>query len=306
VHTLGRALVVASLFADNGLLGTAVDATVVAATVGSVGVVGGKLVFQAYPDVVNKVETWPSDATHTDVADKAGPLDVGAGCVRTPIPARPTKVTCDVTGVTSALIDGGNLDDHLFVRDPMSAHLLGGPGNDTLTGWAGDDVLDGGDGNDILSGGPGNDLLIGGPGADTMSGGDGTDTASYDGHLTGVIVDPDGEPDDGATGERDNVATTVENLVGGRGDDTLGGSAGRNVLDGLAGADTISGGEGDDELRGGPGADRVNGDGGRDRLFGDAGYDTLDGGTGPIGLPEYDTCEVGADGAVTRHCEVVR
>ena len=50
----------------------------------------------------------------------------------------------------------------------------------------------------------------------------------------------DGGDADGPAGARDNVATDVENLVGGDGDDTLAGSAGRNDLNGGPGADSLA------------------------------------------------------------------
>lgn len=56
-------------------------------------------------------------------------------------------------------VEGGVLDDNLFV---------GYGGNDTLDGHLGNDVLKGGDGNDRLSGGSDADILRGDAGADTF------------------------------------------------------------------------------------------------------------------------------------------
>jgi Ca2+-binding RTX toxin-like protein len=51
------------------------------------------------------------------------------------------------------------------------------------------------------------------------------------------------DPDDGISGEGDDIQADVENLIGGSGNDYLSGSSGSN---------TISGGAGDDDISGGP------------------------------------------------------
>ena len=68
-------------------------------------------------------------------------------------------------------------------------------------------------------------------------------------------VSLDGIANDGAAGEGDNVATTVEQVLGGSGGDTLTGNGAANTLDGRGGGDTIRGGAGNDTLIGGTGAD---------------------------------------------------
>ncbi|HEU4425352.1 MAG TPA: hypothetical protein VFR67_22700, partial [Pilimelia sp.] len=143
--------------------------------------------------------------------------------------------------------------------------LFGGPGNDTLEGGYGDDVLDGG------------------PGADTLTGYQGIDTVTYERRSAGVVADADGVRDDGEPRERDNIATDVENLIGGTGPDMLTGGPMANLLIGGAGADNLRGLAGSDRLDGGPGFDDLNG-GSHDR-----------GG---------DVCLPSADGARTRGCEV--
>jgi Ca2+-binding RTX toxin-like protein len=92
------------------------------------------------------------------------------------------------------------------------------------------------------------------------------------------------DADDGASGERDDVQSDVENITGGAGNDTLtGGSGTSNTLSGGAGDDNVSGGTGNvtctldvDVLRGGDGddvfqmgaapncGDAIEGGGGRD------------------------------------------
>ena len=143
-------------------------------------------------------------------------------------------------------------------------------------------------------------------------GGPGVDRVSYDdrGADQPVSADPDGAADDGVAGEADNIATDVENIVGGQGNDDLGGAAGvANVLDGGPGADTATyagradaitanlddaandgaAGEGDqligfEAIRGGEGNDFLSGSPGANTLAGGGGNDVLDGGDGPDSL----------------------
>ena len=68
-----------------------------------------------------------------------------------------------------------------------------------------------------------------------------------------MTVDIDNVADDGGTtdglpGARDNVSTTVEHIVGGKGADTLIGSAAANRLTGGLGADILQGLAGNDVL----------------------------------------------------------
>jgi Ca2+-binding RTX toxin-like protein len=152
-------------------------------------------------------------------------------------------------------LDGGAGDDE----------LIGGPGNDVLQGGAGNDRLDfpqpGSQedrtaGNDTLDGGPGDDQLNGGPAGDTQDpdillGGDGTDTADFRDRSAPLKIDLDGTPDDGQSGEHDNVEADVERVIGGSDDDTLVGSDAANFLDGRNGDDRLYGVGGDDTLAGG-------------------------------------------------------
>jgi Ca2+-binding RTX toxin-like protein len=165
-----------------------------------------------------------------------------------------------------------------------SGVLLGQGGNDTLFGRSGPDQLDGGPGNDTLDGSVGDDVLAGGPGNDTLlaggdviadgadqvSGGAGIDTVSYAARPMPALVTLDGVADDGAAGEGDNVATDVENAIGGAADDVLVGSAAAN------------------RLRGGPGNDELFGEDGNDRLEGEVGDDFLEGGAGTNSLRGAD------------------
>ena len=110
-------------------------------------------------------------------------------------------------------------------------NLTGGNAGDILTGDANANVLNGGAST-------GNDTLIGGnvnggadpDGSDAFTGGGGTaDVVSYANRSGGVTVSLDGNANDGAQSpaEGDNVATDVENITGGSGNDNTSAAASR-------------------------------------------------------------------------------
>jgi Ca2+-binding RTX toxin-like protein len=199
------------------------------------------------------------------------------------------------------------------------AQNTGGGGTDiltafeNLTGSAFDDVLTGNAGDNVLSGNNGDDLLIGGAGADTLIGGAGSDTASYATSKTAVTVDLDNGTGIGGDAQSDTL-TSIENLIGSKGADTLTGDAHDNMLIGGASADIIDGGDGIDTVSyagkaavtidltlttaqcggdakgdilsnienviGSNGNDILTGDAGDNLLAGYTGNDTLNGGAG--------------------------
>lgn len=82
---------------------------------------------------------------------------------------------------------------------------------------------------------------------------------------------------------------TIENAIGGSGNDRLTGNAvanrlsgndGNDIIKGNGGADDIDGGKGKDVLKGGSGGDTLSGGGGKDVIRGGGGGDTLAGGKG--------------------------
>ncbi|MGH2693844.1 MAG: calcium-binding protein [Actinomycetota bacterium] len=219
------------------------------------------------------------------------------------------------------VVEGGSNDDTITAAAYSDAalhprvQLFGNEGVDTLTGGADKDQLFGGDGNDILNGGDGNDRLDGDSGddqengnggndsfvqgsssngADTLNGGEGAaDTVKYSGRGTTLTVDLDGNADDGAAGENDNVGADVEKVYGGRAGDNLTTGSGAQTVFGLGGDDVLTGGGGPDQLKGGGGNDVLSGGGGNDVLVGGGGNDDLDGGDGSDlgnGGTGRDTC----------------
>ena len=133
----------------------------------------------------------------------------------------------------------------------------GGPGPDSLRGGDGSDSLNGGADPDSLEGGEGGDSMDGGPGPDNLRGGAGIDAASYGSRTAGVNVTLDNCRNDGEAGEADDVASDVEDVLGGGGPDDLTGSVGSNRLDGGSGEDFIDGRAGADLLLGGAAADTL-------------------------------------------------
>jgi RTX calcium-binding nonapeptide repeat (4 copies) len=195
----------------------------------------------------------------------------------------------DLTGGSAADILRGQL---------LGDSLDGAEGGDDLLGGVGTDQLAGGDGDDRLTGGPGDDSESGGADDDTFDqgatpddddeliGGEGDqegdgelDVVAYDLRPSDLQVHLDGVPGSGQGAESDDIASDVEGVLGGAGDDDLVGNAEDNVLSG------------------GPGGDSLAALGGDDDLSGNAGSDSLGGGpNGPAG----DTADfAGASGAVT-------
>ncbi len=172
--------------------------------------------------------------------------------------------------------------DHLITR---SATVRGGDGDDTITTASGNDSLDGGEGNDLLNGGF--DL---GLSRDVYVGGLGFDVVDFRTQNRPLKIDFDGDDDDGIRGERDNVTTTIEGVLGGGAADVITSNLTTGVtIQGNAGNDTINTSGGDDRITGGRGNDFISTRGGDDFLAGGAGRDTLIGGTGVDTASWFDT-----------------
>jgi Ca2+-binding RTX toxin-like protein len=190
-----------------------------------------------------------------------------AGAAELTVTENGTTHTVPISAPTRVVMRGRGGNDRLEVAAAVTlpATLDGGSGNDTLLGGGGNDTLLGGDGNDKLDGRGGSDLFRGGAG---------TDTADYTLRRNSVFVGIGTSADDGERGEGDNVYGDVENVWGGRGNDTIRGSSANNRLVGGAGDDVIYGRGGRDTILGGAGNDLIYA---RD---GDRIADSLDGGDG--------------------------
>jgi Ca2+-binding RTX toxin-like protein len=203
-----------------------------------------------------------SDRDLADYSLRTSPIVASLdGVANDGVPGENDFIANDVEG-----IQGGSGKDTLYAAFLTSSILKGGPGDDTLVGFAG---------ADLVMGEAGSDLLRPGFSMDNVYGGSDRDTVSYAERLNPVTVTLDGAGNDGEAGENDFVAADVENVTGGKNNDTLTG-------DGQ-----------DNKLVGGPGNDTLDGKGGQpDELYGEAGNDTLDG--GPAGSI-IDLLDGGAD-----------
>ena len=153
----------------------------------------------------------------------------------------------------------------------------------------------------LLDSGGGNDTLAGGFGADDLgNGGTGVDSLTFSGplgpsndHSADVTVTPDGAANDGSSEDdngsrRENVASDIENITGGHGNDTITGTSADNVLEGLDGLDSLIGMDGNDTLKARDGLQDVLLD--------------CDGGSNP---GTSDRAEVDSSDPPTTGCEVV-
>lgn len=268
----------------------------VAAHAASVTVAGGALTFNAGAGETNtavivKQQTTPA-ATVYFVGDQNPNVTVTAsaaqGCVATPPGlGLPKGFLCTVT----ALNPVSSLVENL------------GSGNDT-------GVINSGAGgvHGTINGDAGADTLVGGPENDSFRGGADADNVAYVGIAAASITRttavkaalPTGaspSTGNGQNGENDSIATDVEGLTGGNGNDTLTGNGSANTIAGSAppgtpdvdpqpanteSRDTINGGGGADTLVSGD-SGTVNGADGNDTLVGGRSFahvTAVNGGTG--------------------------
>jgi Ca2+-binding RTX toxin-like protein len=124
-------------------------------------------------------------------------------------------------------------------------------------------------------------------GRDTLVGGPGIDTVSYEYREEGLTISLDGEPNDGADGEMDNVGADIENVIGGLRSDRIVGNDLDNSLRGgtLSYQDPVGNapdhcwpapdihGIGSDTIEGGAGNDTISANDGISFLFGGDGDD---------------------------------
>lgn len=137
--------------------------------------------------------------------------------------------------------------------------------SNAVFGSEGADVLVGLDGNEWMSGLEGADTLVASLGDDWLSGGAGVDTLSFSNLIDSIQVNLQivTAQNTGAAGV--DTILSIENLIGGAGDDLLTGGLGANDLYGGPGNDLLDGGAGDDLLSGG-----TNGELGDTAFYGNA------------------------------------
>ena len=188
---------------------------------------------------------------------------------------------------------GGTDIQTIFVNvTDVQEAITNGNASGTIAGTSGNDLIDGQGGNDTINAGEGNDTIIGGPGRDVVNAGDGDDTIVatigdgssdvYNGGAGSDTIDMTGitaavtinlaqsTTSSSQTGQ--DTLSSIENAIGGSGNDTLTGNSGDNRLDGSGGDDIINAGSGDDIVIGGAGNDTMNGQGGNDIFVLAAGF----------------------------------
>jgi Ca2+-binding RTX toxin-like protein len=211
--------------------------------------------------------------------------DGGAGTDTWTYQSRSEDLTVRIDGQSSGATGESDAADNF-------ENAVGGSGNDLVIGDANNNILGGADGNDTLDAGAGND---------TIFGDNGSDTVSYESHAAAVTIDL-ANATGGATLESDSLHT-IENAIGGSGNDTIVSGAYDNVINGGDGVDTVSytgrtnaltialdgtatsgeTGETDtlgtdvENAIGGAGADSIVGNSSANNLYGGAGNDTIQG-----------------------------
>jgi RTX calcium-binding nonapeptide repeat (4 copies) len=223
------------------------------------------------------------------IEDAVSPITAGTGCTQLAF----KRVRC------SSLPSGPIESVYLELRDQDDSFVSSASNDVEVTGGDGADVLRGGGYPDRLYGSAGDDVLDGGLGPDRLDGGDGRDRVDYSSRIAPVKVAIGSMWSSGESWEFDFVSSSVEEAVGGSGDDRLTGTSGPNTLIGGSGADTLDGRDGNDVLEGGAGTDRFEGGAGDDALRSrDATADTLTCGAGK------DSIDADAVDTLAADCEL--
>ena len=169
----------------------------------------------------------------------------------------------------------GSVFDDVLNGNAFANILAGGPGNDSMSGVAGDDSLAGGTGDDsyvfTLASTFEADVIM-----ESMNAGN--DTLKFNRLTTDVVLNMGTSFVQFIHANRTLQlihAVTVENAIGGSGNDALTGNSLANVLTGNAGNDILAGSSGNDALYGGAGRDILIGGEGIDWLVAGSDDDIL-------------------------------
>lgn len=181
-------------------------------------------------------------------------------------------------------------------------NLRGGSGNDTISGGSASAKLEGGSGADTLTAGAGGGTLNGGAGNDTLNAGTGYDRIDYTTRTASLSVQLNFNTVLVGGSETDTLSGTVDQVLGGYGDDEYYDDGGSTYISGGPGADyfALSGG-GDDIVVGEDGNDQIVDGAGDDIYTGGNGDDTIRllaaGSDGVYGNAGTDTVDVSLAGA---------
>ena len=137
----------------------------------------------------------------------------------------------------------GNGGNDFILSGAGDDTVLAGSGDDTVFADAGNDLIFGEAGRDVVHAGAGNDTIFAavGDGNDVYHGDAGIDTLDFEAVTSNLIVDL-GTVGIGSASSMESGADTlssIENVVGGSGNDTIYASNAANVLNGGAGHDVF-------------------------------------------------------------------
>ena len=191
-------------------------------------------------------------------------------------------------------LSGGAGNDKIIPNRPMPPATTGDP----ATGLAEGETTPS-DGVDTINGGAGNDTVsYEGEAATFDADGGGVPVLSLTIDLSAAPVEDDDSTADVDESKPDHIAATLGTVVDkiiveneGSTDEPNWVSTIENVIGG-GGADTITGDERDNELTGGAGADTINGGYGNDTVHADNSDADLDGGTGLAAEDDDSTADV--------------
>ncbi len=154
-------------------------------------------------------------------------IDGGAGWDTLDFSAQTDGVWLNLKANLSFNLRTGDLDEIYNIEN-----VRGSLENDLITGDSGSNDLYGHDGDDVISGAGGGDVI---------SGGLGNDTVSYSDQTSNAYVDLNYGFGYNYTTRDIDIISSIENIIGGKGNDTIAGNAGDNVLNGYSGTDAFVG-----------------------------------------------------------------
>ena len=174
------------------------------------------------------------DDDHHDDHDESCDTDDGKPVDPASDPVQPETEVAFLSGTAQA--------DDLIGADDADL-ILAGAGDDVVEAGKGDDIIDGGAGADVMFGGEGNDtFLIGSDEAtDFLFGGLGQDMIDLTGLSAGAEIDLGSLSPLGSIriGNSIDRISSIEDVIGGMGDDTIIASEAQNDLAGGEGNDTF-------------------------------------------------------------------
>jgi type VI protein secretion system component Hcp/Ca2+-binding RTX toxin-like protein len=197
------------------------------------------------------------NASDADVGDVLSPsnLTVSAGSGSLLANADGTWTFTPATGFVGLATFSYGVTDGLATTETMATlnvynPIIGNPGDKIINGTAGSDTILIDRSNTTVNAGSGDDILQLFPNQQgsqphQLLGGAGSDTIDLSALLTSVNVNLQvGVANGSHTGV--SFLNSIENVIGGAGNDKITGNGGANMLDGGAGNDTLIGGKGAD------------------------------------------------------------